>query len=92
MASKGPQMVRLFRSPLSRTTGDKLAGIFLYKMALQDKPYMNKPVLDEETETEFWVVEKQWYLKFKEEFKKFGWLPADRWNKHKNQSIIMEKY
>ena len=78
------EMQRMHRSKFSRATGSKLAGIFIFKMAMQEKPFMT-PTWSDEQGNEYWDIERQFYLKFKNEFLKLGFLPVGR-------SFINEKF
>lgn len=71
------EMQRLQRSSFSRATGHKIAGIFLYKMTMKEKPFMTPTWMDAE-KNEWWDVERQFFLKFKDQFHKLGFLPVGR--------------
>ena len=70
-----PQMIHLYRSPMARLTGSKKAGEFLLQLAMYEKPYISEVTVDEENQVEHWQVEYQFWLKNKDQFKNFGYIP-----------------
>jgi hypothetical protein len=77
---------------MSRLTGKQEAGIFLLEMCKQEKPAMSQVAVDEENQVEHWWVEKQFWLKFKEHFQNFGYIPMQKLNTTTGRAHMMEKY
>lgn len=46
-------------------------------MCMKEKPYITPTWMDNE-KNEWWDVERQFFLKFKNEFQKFGFMPVGR--------------
>ena len=85
------EMIFLRRTAISRATGSKMEGLFLFEMAKRDKPYIGQPFMDEHG-NEYWNVEKQFWLKYKEHFQGLGFLPFDNYNEVKKIPFMLEKY
>jgi len=77
---------------MARLTGSKEAGMFLEEMCKQEKPIISQIAVDEENQVEHWQIEKQFWLKFKQEFKNFGYLPVVKMNEIKGISHMMENF
>ena len=86
-----PEHITLMRTPIGRTTGSKMAGVHLLEMAKKEGPYIGAPYKDFK-DNELWAVEKQWWLKHKKAFQRFGFMPMDAWNKNKDIHQMMENY
>ena len=87
-----PEQIHLYRSPMARLTGKKEAGMFLLEMCKQEKPIISQVSLDEENQVEHWFIEKQFWLKFRQQFKDFGYLPQQKINEIKKIPHMLEKF
>ena len=85
-------MIELYRSPMARLTGKQEAGLFLLQICQQEKPTISQVAVDEENQVEHWWIEKQFWLKYREHFQNFGYLPAQKINTATGKAHMMEKY
>jgi hypothetical protein len=77
---------------MARLTGKKEAGVFLLEMCKQEKPVMSQVAVDEENQVENWWVEKQFWLKFRQQFQDFGYIPQQKLNTVTGKPHMLEKY
>jgi len=87
-----PDMMELYRSPMARLTGKQEAGLFLLQISQQEKPTMSQVAVDEENQVEHWWVEKQFWLKYRQHFTNFGYLPQQKINTNTGRQHMLEKY
>ena len=85
-----PETIPLYRSPMARLTGKKMAGNYLIQQMEKEKPYVSKVIVDEDNQVEHWRIEKQFWLKFKIQFQEFGFLPLIKMGSKGIQ--MLEKY
>ena len=83
MSKMKAEMVTLKRSALARITGRKYAGEMLGIRAEIERPYMGVPTIPDTNGNEYWIMEKQFWLKYKREFQNLGFVPLDTYNRAK---------
>ena len=92
MGRSMPETIALYRSPMARLTGKKIAGNYIIQQMEREKPYVSKVIVDETNQVEHWRIEKQFWLKHKLRFQEFGFLPLVKMNNVKKTPYMLENF
>jgi len=84
-------MIGLKRSSVGRSIGSRNDAMKVWKGIQIERPYTKQP-LKMDNGDELWVIEKQFWLKYKSEFQGMGFLPFDSWNATKNIPYMLENF
>ena len=85
------ELIMLRRSKLGRSLGSRKEAEVVKVAMVMDRPYTRLPWKDD-VGTEYWQIEKQFWLKYKRYFQGMGFLPVNTMNEIKKIPQMLEKY